>query len=103
MGDIAIVVSERTARHIESLPLEINTDGKLRALLESEYRRRLSLYSLTNRVLKKKYGMTFDEFESQRIVERRGYSWEVESDAIEWDLAMSGTRTMQRKLAELIE
>gem|GEM_PF-3976511 len=32
-----------------------------------------------------KYGMTFDEFEEQNIVEREDYTWDVESDAIEWD------------------
>jgi len=29
--------------------------------------------------------MTFDEFEEQNIVEREDYTWDVESDAIEWD------------------
>ena len=35
------------------------------------------------------------------MVEQKGFAWDVESDAIEWDLAASGIRTMQRKLAEL--
>ena len=55
-----IVVSKETARHLESLPLgPADLDGKLRALLEAEYRRRLSRYSLTDRVLRQKYGMTY--------------------------------------------
>ena len=38
-----IVVSKETARHLESLPLgPADLDGKLRALLEAEYRSELS-------------------------------------------------------------
>jgi hypothetical protein len=98
-----IVVSKETARHLESLPLGLaDLDGKLRALLEAEYRRRLSRYSLTDRVLRRKYGMTYEEFEAHNLVKERGYSWEVESDAIAWETAVDGMRTMQRKLEELL-
>ncbi len=98
-----IVVSKETARHLESLPLgPADLDGKLRALLEAEYRRRLSRYSLTDRVLRQKYGMTYEEFEARNLVKERGYSWEVESDAIAWETAVDGMRTMRRKLEELL-
>ena len=97
--DTTIVVSRETAWHLESLPLApSDTDGKLRSLLESEYRRRLSRYSLTDRALRQKYGMTYEEFEARNMVQERGYSWEVESDAIAWETATDGMRTMQRKL-----
>jgi hypothetical protein len=99
-----IVVSKETARHLESLPMgPIDMDKKLRALLESEYRRRLSRYSLTNRILRQKYGMTYEEFEARNLVKEHGYSWEVESDAIAWETAVDGIKTMQRKLKELLE
>ncbi|MBL7184600.1 MAG: hypothetical protein ISS50_09160 [Anaerolineae bacterium] len=98
-----IVVSKETARHLESLPLGLaDLDGKLRTLLEAEYRRRLSRYSLTNRVLRQKYGMTYEEFEAHNLVKQRGYSWEVESDAIAWETAVDGVKTMQRKLEQLL-
>ncbi|MBC8449153.1 MAG: hypothetical protein H8D78_15515 [Chloroflexi bacterium] len=98
-----IVVSRETARHLESLPLiPSDVDSKLRSLLEAEYRRRLSRYSLTDRMLQQKYGMTYEEFEVRNVVEERGYSWEVESDAIAWETASDGMRTMQRKLQELL-
>jgi len=45
--------------------------------------------------------MSFEEFERRHIVGEQGYTWEVESDAMEWDLAVSGIRTMRRKLMEL--
>jgi len=50
----------------------------------------------------KKYGMTLDEFDATGVVEARGYSWEVESDAGEWELAVDGIRSMRRRLEELL-
>ena len=98
-----IVVSKETARHLESLPLGLdNLNDKLRALLEAEYRRRLSRYSLTDRVLRQKYEMTYEEFEAHNLVKQRGYSWEVESDAIAWETAVDGVKTMQHRLDQLL-
>jgi len=97
-----ITVSDEIARHLDSLALGgDDVEDKLRALLEAEYRRRLTRYGATDQRLRDKYGMTFEEFERQYVVRERSYSWEVESDAMEWDLAMSGTRTMRRKLMQL--
>ncbi len=96
-------VSEQIARHLTNLPSPTDDlDEKLEALLEAEYRRRLARYSLTDRLMRQKYDLSFEEFERKKITEQRGYSWEVESDAVEWDLAISGIRTVQRQLAELL-
>ena len=101
---VRLVVSERTAEHLESLPSdEPDVDGKLRMLLATEYRRRLARYSLTDRRLREKYGMSFEEFEQRNVVRERGFVWDVESDAIEWDLAVNGIKTMRRRLAGLLE
>jgi len=101
--DTTIVISKETARHLESLPLEpSDVDGKLRSLLENEYRRRLSRYSMTDRALRRKYGMSYEEFEARNMVQEHDYSWEVESDAIAWETAIDGMRTMRRKLKELL-
>ncbi len=45
--------------------------------------------------------MTFDEFVRQRIVREKEYSWDSESDAMEWETAISGMETMERHLKEL--
>ena len=74
---------------------------KLRMLLAAEYRRRLTHYSLTNRQLTQKYKMSFEAFERQQITKQQGYTWDVESDAIAWETAVDGIRTMERQLAEL--
>ncbi len=98
-----IIVSEQTAEHLAALPLAgEDADSKVRALLEAEYRRQLSRYRLTDRHLSEKYAMTFAEFELQQMVKQRGFTWEVEADASDWELAVSGIRTMGRRLAELV-
>jgi hypothetical protein len=45
--------------------------------------------------------MSFEEFERQRVTEQRGYTWEVESDAIAWETAVDGLRTVQKQLSDL--
>ncbi len=100
---VRLIVSERTAQHLESLPSDKpDMDSKLRMLLATEYRRRLSRYSLTDRRLREKYGMSFEEFEQRNVVRERNFTWDIESDAIEWDLAVNGIKTMHRRLAELL-
>lgn len=49
----------------------------------------------------KKYGMTFDEFERNEVVKTKGFTWEVESDSDEWDMANDGIQSMRRGLEEL--
>jgi hypothetical protein len=101
---VTLVVSERTANHLKSLASdEPDVDGKLWMLLVAEYKRRLAGYSLTDRRLREKYGMSFEEFEQRNVVQERNFAWDVESDAIEWDMAVNGIKTMRRRLAELVE
>ena len=45
--------------------------------------------------------MDFEAFERQGVTKERDYSWEVESDAIAWETAVDGIRTMERQLNEL--
>lgn len=99
-----LVVSEEVARHLHYLSAAFTDDVNktLRDLLETEYRRRLTRYSLIDRQMSQKYEMSFEEFERQQITKRRGYSWDVESDAIAWDTAVDGIKTMKRLLSELL-
>lgn len=78
-------------------------DTKVRLLLRSEYMRRLGRFHHTVQVLANKYGVQFDEFVAAGVVKEKGYSWEVEMDAMTWETAVSGIKTMERKLAELQE
>ncbi|HID87519.1 MAG TPA: hypothetical protein EYP55_09115 [Anaerolineae bacterium] len=75
----------------------------MRLLLEAEYLRRLGRYRRLDRTLTQKYGMTFEEFMERRVVQQKGYTWDVETDAMDWEMAVDGMRTMERKLRELRE
>ena len=98
-----ITISDEIAQHLSSLSFDqaSDIDEKLRKLLFAEYRRRLSHYSLTDRRLNEKYKMSFKTFEQEQMTKQQGYSWEVESDAIAWETAVDGIRTIRRQLAEL--
>ena len=81
---------------LEKIPKE-----ELKAILLREYRRRLLLYKMVDEKMQKKYNMSFEEFEKRCIVEEKGYPWEVENDAMEWEHAIEGIRYMQEKIEEL--
>ena len=76
-------------------------DKELAAMLRSEYLRKLTRYKKVDEKYRKKYGMTFEQFDSRNIVADRDYSWEVESDSQEWETAIDGIETMLLKLKEI--
>ena len=100
---VTLTVSNEIAQHLNDLSFGKTEDvnEKLRDLLISEYRRRLSRYGLTDRQLTRKYNMNFETFEKQQMTKQLGYTWEVESDAIAWETAVDGIRTMKQRLANL--
>jgi hypothetical protein len=44
-----------------------------------------------------------EEFERNEMVKKLGYSFEVENDYHEWDMAIDGIETLRRDLEELQE
>ena len=76
-------------------------DTELAAMLRSEYLRKLTRYKKVDEKYQKKYGMTFEQFDSRNIVADRNYSWEVESDSQGWEAAIDGIETMLSKLKEI--
>lgn len=100
---VSLLVSEQVAEQIDRLTWDQaqTVDDKLTRLLAAELRRRLAGYRLTDMQLRQKYGLDFEAFERQEISKLRGYSWEVEADAIVWETAVDGIRTMLRRLREL--
>jgi hypothetical protein len=77
------------------------TDDELKDVLKRDYLRRLNRYRMTDNFFRKKYGMDFEGFEKTKVVEKTGYTFEVESDAQEWELAIDGIKTMEKRLKEL--
>lgn len=97
-------LQERTLQLLEEPLLgEQDLDTKVRFLLEAEYLRRLRQYRRVDQILSRKYQMTFEEFIAHRMVQQKGYTWEVEKDAMDWETAVGGIKTMERKLRELRE
>ncbi|MBX3001936.1 MAG: hypothetical protein KF893_25655 [Caldilineaceae bacterium] len=76
-------------------------EQKLTRLVQSELRRRLARYQLTDRLFRDKYGMTLEEFEAGERVAASGYTFEIESDHQDWDLAVDGIHTIQNQLARV--
>ena len=77
------------------------TEDELKEILQRDYLRRLTRYRMIDDFYRKKYGMDFENFEETNVVERHGYTYEVESDAQEWELAIDGIMTVEKKLKEL--
>ena len=96
-------ISEKIIKHFKYLGLYgVEAEEKIREVLESEYRRRLTRYDHLDRLFRKKYGMSFEEFDRAEVVKQRGLSWEVESDSDEWEMAVDGIESMKRGLKELL-
>lgn len=94
-------IATETAQLIQQIEPREDIDIALRRVLESEVRRRLSAYELTNRMFQRKYGMTLEEFEASAMVEQHNYSFAVESDHQEWDQAVDGIKTLRDVLRKL--
>jgi hypothetical protein len=75
--------------------------SKLRTLLEEAIRHRLAGYELTDLRFQKKYDMTLEEFEAQNMLQKLGYSFEVESDYHDWDMAIDGIRFLNQDFGKL--
>lgn len=96
-------ISEKIIKHFKYLGLYgPKAEEKIREVLETEYRRRLTRYEHTDRLLRKKYEMAFDEFERNDLVKAMGFTWDVESDSDEWEMAVDGIESMKRGLKELL-
>jgi len=88
-------------RTIVKKQLDEMTEDELTHLLRRDYLRRLTRYRMTDNFYNQKYNMDFESFEKKNIVAKKNYSFEVESDAQEWELAVDGIETMEKKLKEL--
>ena len=82
--------------------IEEMSEDELKYLLKRDYLRRLTRYRMTDDFYKKKYDMDFQSFEKANVVDKRDYTFEVESDAQEWELAIDGIKTVEKKLKELL-
>lgn len=86
------------AEKIFNIVPDIASLDEIKDALLNEYRRRIIRYHLLDEMMKKKYGMTFQEFELKQVIREQDFSWQVESDAMEWEHAIEGLRYANEKL-----
>ena len=99
---MSVGLQEQTLKLLEEPLLgDQDLDAKIRRLLEAEYMRRLVQYRRVDRILRQKYGTSFEDFVADRVVRQEGHTWEVETDAMDWETAIDGIDAMSRKLREL--
>jgi hypothetical protein len=88
-------ISEEMVNLTRKVISEENIEKGMAKLLYNETRRKLIEYELLDRNLAKKYGMSFDEFREKKMIEKLGYTWEVEKDYQNWEIARDGIETME--------
>ncbi|GEM_PF-3546478 len=98
---LPLKISDVFASYVTDLFLAEITDKKLKRLMKNEIIRRLTRYQHTIRILELKYQMDFNTFKAQNVVSQKNYSEEVENDFCNWEMAIDGVRTMEKKLKKL--
>jgi hypothetical protein len=88
-------ISEEMVNITQKVISEENIEKGMAKLLYNETRRKLIEYELLDRNLTKKYGMSFDEFREKKMIEKLGYTWEVEKDYQNWEIARGGIEMME--------
>ena len=88
-------ISEEMVNLTRKVISEENIERGMAKLLYNETRRKLIEYELLDRNLARKYGMSFDEFREKKMIEKLGYTWEVEKDYQNWEIARDGIETME--------
>ena len=92
---MTVGVSDRIAEIIEKMELGDNFETKLRRILEWNLQSRLAEYEMINRRFRQKYQMSLEEFEKNNMLEKLNYSFEVESDYHDWDMAVDGIASLR--------
>jgi len=80
---------------------DILPEKEIKEAVLGEYEKRLVLYKLTDEQLKKKYKMDFKDFEEKNIVKKKGFSWDVEQDAMHWEHAVEGMKYIEKKIKKI--
>ena len=98
---LQVELSNRLISVLNLLEPGVGPKQQVVRLVEQELRRRLARYQLSDRLFREKYRMTLEEFEAAEVVKAHGYSFEVENDHQDWDLAVDGIHTVERQLVSL--
>ena len=80
---------------------DILPEKEIKEAVLGEYEKRLVLYKFADEQLKKKYKMSFKEFEDKNVVKKKGFLWDVERDAMNWEHAVEGIRHLEKKIRKI--
>ncbi len=94
-------VAPQTLEIVRQLSPAPSIEASLRQILASEIRRRLNRYELIDRHFRRKYGMDFKEFRERHVVKEKGYTFEVESDYCDWEMAVTSVDALRKQLAQI--
>ena len=78
-------------------------EKEIKEAVLSEYEKRLTLFKLTDEKFRKKYGMSFQEFEKKNLVAEKGFSWDIEQNSMNWEHAIEGIRYLEDKIRKIKE
>ncbi|MDP2846031.1 MAG: hypothetical protein Q8N79_08190 [Candidatus Methanoperedens sp.] len=70
-------------------------------LVINGFHRQLAEYKLLDKMFRDRYKMDFAEIKKGRVVEKTGYSFQVEDDFCNWELALDGIKTIRAKFNKL--
>ncbi len=80
---------------------DILPEREIKEAVLGEYEKRLVLYKLTDEQFKKKYKMGFKDFEEKNVVKKKGFTWDVEQDAMHWEHAVEGIKYIEKKIKKI--
>ena len=78
-------------------------EKEIREAVLSEYEKRLTLFKITDEKFRKKYNMRFQEFEKKNLVAEKGFSWDIEQDSMNWELAVENIKDLEDKIQKIRE
>jgi len=93
-------MSSAILKEIEEIIEEKPIDKLIVKALINELRRRLLEYIMIDNAMRKKYRMSFEEFKA-KVAKEENYSFEVENDYCDWELAIDGIKTIKEKIEKL--
>ena len=92
---MAVSISDRVAEIINKIELGDSFETKLRRILEWNIQSKLAEYEMIDGRLRQKYQVSLEEFEQNNMLQKLNYSFEVESDYHDWDMAVDGIASLR--------
>ncbi len=83
--------------------IDLLPEKEIKEAVLSEYEKRLALFKLTDEKFRKKYGMSFQEFDKKNLVAKKDFAWDIELDSMNWEHAIESIRYLEDKIKKIRE